>query len=631
VTALLRSERRVTYRLLTLACGLDEALLKAVRRELLFKQVACDVDGEGLVWTGEPDAARPPAAPSMRQPALPDPAGIAAAAYPAWSAHVAAPAGSVDAQDDVRVPGPTRPASEAERRQLTVLFCDLVGSTQLSGQLDPEDLREVVRAYQETAAEVIQHYEGHIAQYLGDGLLVYFGYPTAHEDEARRAVYTGLGIVQAMATLNTRLAAQYGVQLAVRLGIHTGPVVVGVMGGGGRHEHLALGETPNIAARLEGLAPANAVVISAVTARLVLGTFALEDLGTHALHGVAAPMAVSRVRGLLATPSPDEAFVTATVSVLVGREEESGLLRRRWEQSKAGLGQVVFMSGEAGIGKSALVEGLRAQVRAEGLPRMALRCSPYHTTSALYPVITHLEHLWQSAPDDPPATKLVKLEAGLRPSGLPLAEVVPLFAGLLAVPLPAERYAPLTVTPQHQKQQTLDALLAWLAAEAERQPVLMAWEDLYWADPTTLEVLGLVIEQAPTVPMLHVLISRPAFSPPWPPRSHITPLVLNRLERPQVEALITQRAGGKTLPAEVVHHIVAKTDRVPLYVEELTKMLLVSALLREEVDQYVLIGPLCTVAIPDHLTGCAHGPPGSAPDGQRGGAARRGAGAGVSV
>ena len=248
----------------------------------------------------------------------------------------------------------------------------------------------------------MQRYEGHIAQYLGDGLLVYFGYPTAHEDDARRAVHTGLGIVQAIATLNTRLAAQYGVQLAVRLGIHTGPVVVGVMGGGGRHEHLALGETPNIAARLQNLAPANTVVISAVTARLVQGAFALEELGTHTLHGVAEPMAVSRVRGLLAPPSPDEEFVTATVPVLVGREEESGLLRRRWEQSKAGLGQVVLLSGEAGIGKSALVEGLRAQVRTEGLPRIAVRCSPYHTTSALYPVITHIEHLLQLAPDDLP-------------------------------------------------------------------------------------------------------------------------------------------------------------------------------------------------------------------------------------
>jgi class 3 adenylate cyclase/predicted ATPase len=601
VTALLRCEGRVTYRLLTLACGLDAALLEAVCRELTFQQVARDAHGEGLVWTGRPYAALPHASPAVHQPALPDTAGLPASESPPWSASVPTPTVGLNVQDDGRALAPARLAPEAERRQLTVLFCDLVGSTQLSGRLDPEDWRAVVRAYQEAAAAVIRQYEGHIAQYLGDGLLVYVGYPTAHEDDPRRAVHTGLGIVAAIATLNTRLAAQYGVELALRLGIHTGPVVVGVMGGGGRHEHLALGETPNLAARLQGLAPSNAVVISAVTARLVQGTFALEDLGTHTLHGVAEPMTVSRVRGLLATPSPDEEFVAAGVPLLVGRDEEVGMLRRRWEQSKAGLGQVVLLSGEAGIGKSALVEALRAQVRAEGLPRMAVRCSPYHTNSALYPVITHFEHLLQFAADDPPTTKLVTLEEGLRPSGLPLAEVAPLFAGLLSVPLPAERYAPLTLTPQQQKQQTLDALVSWLAAEAERQPVLVAWEDLHWADPTTLELLGLLVEQAPTSPMLHVLTSRPEFTLPWPPRSHITPLVLNRLEHPQVEALIAQRAGAKRLPAEVVQYIVAKTDGVPLYVEELTKMLLASRLLLEEVDQYVLTGPLRTLAIPDTL------------------------------
>ena len=216
-------------------------------------------------------------------------------------------------------------------------------------------------------------------------------------------------------------------------------------------------------------------------------------------------------------------------------------------------------------------------------------------------MITHIEHLLQFAPDDLPASRLAKLEAGLQPYGLPLAEVVPLLASLLSVPVPAERYAALTVTPQHQKQQTLDALMTWLAAEAERQPVLVAWEDLHWADPTTLEFLGLVIEQAPTVPMLHVLTSRPEFSPPWPQRSHIAPLVLTRLERPQIEALITQRVGGNTLPAEVVQYIVTKTDGVPLYVEELTKMLLASPVLRQEADQYRLNGPLHTMAIPDTL------------------------------
>jgi class 3 adenylate cyclase/predicted ATPase len=610
VIALLQRDARISYRALQYEFGFDTAFLDVLREELLFRGLARDDAGRGLVWTGSPaplvtsPVVRPPhrayVAPSLGPEAAPVmPSAIPANGPTVLLEPMTTPPASGTTPEAAAALGPRVP--EAERRQLTVLFCDLVGSTDLAGRLDPEDLREVVRAYQETAAEVIARYAGHIAQYLGDGLLVYFGYPAAHEDDAQRAVHTGLGIVDALGTLNTRLQARHGVHLAVRLGIHTGPVVVGQMGGGGRHEHLALGETPNIAARLEGLAPANTVVVSAVTARLVQGTFLLDDLGMHTLHGVAEPMAVSRVRGILTTPNHDEEFVTASVPVLVGREEESGLLRRRWEQSKAGLGQVVFVSGEAGIGKSALVEGLRAQVRAEGLPRITYRCSPYHTTSALYPVITHIEHLLQLAPDDAPGTKLAQLEAGLRPYGLPLAEVVPLLAGLLSIPLPAQRYAPPMWTPQQQKQQTLDTLVAWMVAEAERQPVLVAWEDLHWADPTTLELLGLVIEQAPTVPMLHVLTARPEFSPPWPPRSHITPIVLNRLERLQVEALITQRAGGKTLPAEVVHHVVAKTDGVPLYVEELTKMLLASPLLREETDQYVLTGPLRAVAIPDTL------------------------------
>ena len=629
VMALLRQDRRVTYRTLQHVFGLDDTLLEDVRKELGFTRLARDEDGEGLVWTGEGPLAVPSATIPPSPHAVPEAIAVTSLAPPAFSL----PTAQTEPLHGVTVvpPAPIHHAPDAERRQLTVMFCDLVGSTRLSGQLDPEDLRAVVRAYQEAAAEVIQPYEGHIAQYLGDGLLVYFGYPVAHEDDARRAVHTGLGIVQAIATQNTRLAAQYGVELAVRLGIHTGPVVVGTMGGGERHEHLALGETPNIAARLQALAPANAVVISAVTARLVQGAFALEDLGTHVLAGIAEPLAVSRVRGPVATPSHDEEFVTNGAPVLVGREEESGLLRRRWEQSTAGVGQVVLLSGEAGIGKSALVERLRAQVRAEGMPRMAFRCSPYHTTSALYPVITHIERLLQFEPDDPPATRLAKLEEGLRPYPRPLAEVVPLLAGLLSVPLPAECYAPLTVTPPQQKQQTLDTLVAWLAAEAERQPVLVVWEDLHWADPTTLEVLGLVIEQAPTVAMLHVLTSRPEFSPPWPQRSHMTPLVLNRLERPQVEALIAHRVGGKTLPVEVVQHVVAKTDGVPLYVEELTKMLLVSPLLREEADQYVLTGSAAHNGDSRHFTGCPHGPAGSTHDGQRGGTARGGAGAGVCL
>jgi predicted ATPase len=285
---------------------------------------------------------------------------------------------------------------------------------------------------------------------------------------------------------------------------------------------------------------------------------------------------------------------------LVGRDEEVGLLLRRWEQAKEGLGQVVLISGEAGIGKSSLVATIRSNVLEEGCTRITFRCSPYHTHSALYPVITHLEQMLGFDRDETPGTKLDKLEQTIRTTSLPLEESVSLVAALLSVPL-EDRYPALTLSSQRQRQQTLDTLVGWLMEESEKQPVLAIWEDVHWADPSTLEMLGLMLEQSPTMPMLHVLTFRPAFSPPWPTRSHMTPLTLNRLERPQVEALITHMADEKTLPAEVVHHIVAKTDGVPLYVEELTKMLLASDLLQKETTQYVLSGPLLTVAIPDTL------------------------------
>ena len=425
--------------------------------------------------------------------------------------------------------------------------------------------------------------------------------PQAHEDAAQRAVRAGLAMVDAMAPLNTRLEPQYGVRVAVRLGLHTGVVVVGSVGSGGRQEQLALGDTPNIAARLQGLAAPNTVVLSAATAHLLHGAFALEDLGVQQLKGVAEPMAVCRVLGP-AAPADDEVEpAPARLPFLVGREEEIGLLLRRWEQSKEGLGQVVLLSGEAGIGKTALVEVLRAHVAREGDTRMGFRGSPYHTHSALYPVIEHLRRVRALERYDSPEAALDKLERALQGSRLPLEEVVPLLAALLAVPLPEGRYAALTLTPQQQRQQTLDALVAWLVAEAERRPVLAVYEDVHWADPSTLELLGLLVEQAPTAPMLHVLTFRPDFVPPWPARSHLTPLTLNRLDRPQVEALIRHLAGGKALPAEVVQHIVARTDGVPLFVEELTKMLLESGLLREEGDHYVLTGPLASVAIPATL------------------------------
>jgi class 3 adenylate cyclase/predicted ATPase len=577
LTMLLQHEGQVTYRTLMQVFGLDDALRNDLRKELAFRGLAIDKDGEGLVWVGDTRA--------TGTIELPD-----------------AISTDVPSAEPVDISEPTRTAPEAERRQLTVMFCDLADSTKLSQQLDPEDLREVVRAYQATAVEVIEQYAGHMAQYLGDGLLIYFGWPTAHEDDAQRSLHAGLGIVEAITTtLNPRLAQEKGVQLTVRIGVHTGPVVVGEIGGGGRHENLATGETVNLAARLEGLAPPNTMVISPTTARLVEGGFALEDLGTHVLKGVAEPMQVFRVLGHAERDRDKDESLSGGGVFLVGRDEEVGLLLRRWEQSKEGFGQVVLISGEAGIGKSSLVTTIRHHVVEEGHTRMTFRCSPYHTNSALYAVIEHLQRVLQFQPGDTPEVRLDKLEQVLENYGRPLEDVVPLYAALLSVPLPEGRYPAPNVTPQQQRQQIQDALLGWLLEEAERQPALAVWQDLHWADPSTLELLGLVLEQTPTVPMLHVLTYRPEFEMPWPSRSHMTPIVLSRLERPQVEALIAHLARDKTLPSEVVEHIVTKTDGVPLYVEELTKMLLDSDLLREEADHYVLTGPLSTVAIPDSL------------------------------
>src|SRR5712691_2312353 len=445
VSELLQREGRVSYRALKVQFSLEDDQLEALKDELIeAKRLAVDERGRVLVWVGE----APPAEPPTMRPSPVAPLPDTQPDYLVQSAPLAT----------------TSHAPDAERRQLTVMFCDLVDSTSLAQQLDPEDYRAMVRAYQETAVAAMQPFDGYVAQYLGDGLLVYFGYPQAHEDAAQRAVRAGLAIVDAMAPLNTRLEPQYGVRVAVRLGLHTGVAVVGTVGSGARQEHLAMGDTPNIAARLQGLAVPNTVVLSAATARLLHGVFALEDVGVHQLKGVTQPMAICRVVGP-AEPTRDE-VEPSPARFLVGREAELGLLLRRWEQSKAGLGQVVLLSGEAGIGKTALVEVLRAYVAQEGYTRIGFRSSPYHTHSALYPVIEHVRRVLRLDRDDPPETALDKLERALQGYRLPQAEVVPLLAALLSVPLPAVRYAALTLTPQQQRQQTLDALVAWLVEEA---------------------------------------------------------------------------------------------------------------------------------------------------------------------
>jgi class 3 adenylate cyclase len=538
VIALLHQRGRITYGALQLQYGLTDAQLEVLKDELLHaQQVARDEDGRVLVWTGDAEAS-----PALQPPATPTP-------------HAVTP------------PAPS-PPPEAERRQLTVLFCDLVDSTLLASQLDPEDLREVVRAYQEACAKVIARYEGHIAQYLGDGLLVYFGYPLAHEDDAQRAVRAGLGIVEAMGPLNTRLTQERGVHLSVRLGIHTGLVVVGEVGSGTRQEQLALGETPNLAARLQGIAAPNTVVISAATFQLLGGFFACQPLGTPPLKGQTQPLMIYRVLYESMARSRLEAASSTGWTPLVGREEEIQLLLDRWAQVKDGAGQVVLLSGEAGIGKSRLVQVLTDQVASE--PQAWLtpcQCSPYYQNTAFYPMIDLLERVaLHFDREESPQHKLSKLEGFVVQYGLPLAETVPLLAALLSLPLPAD-YAPLTVSPEQQKHKILHALLTILLRIAAQQPVLFVMEDLHWVDPTTLEFLSLLVDQGPTARILVLLTCRPDFPPPWTGRAHLTQVTLPRLPRQQAAEMTDRVAHGKALPPEVVEQIVAKTDGVPLFVE----------------------------------------------------------------
>jgi class 3 adenylate cyclase/predicted ATPase/DNA-binding winged helix-turn-helix (wHTH) protein len=499
-------------------------------------------------------------------------------------------------------PPATLLAPEAERRHLTVLFCDLVDSTRLAGHLDPEDLREVVRVYHETCAAVIQQYDGYIAQYLGDGILGYFGYPRAHDDDAQRAVRTGLGILHAMDSLNTRLLLPPGKRLAVRLGIHTGLVVVGEVGAGARQEPLALGETPNLAARLQGLAAPNTVLISATTWHLLEGFFACQALGPMPLQGRAQPLEVYQVLAETTARSRLEAVGSAGLTPLVGREQEVGLLRERWAQVKEGVGQVVLLSGEAGIGKSRLVQVLTEHVAAESQAWLTpCQCSPYYQHTALYPMIDLLERVVLCFDrEEFPPQKLRKLKGFVMQYGLPLAEAVPLCAALLSLPL-ADDYPPLHLSPEQQKQKTLHALLTILLHIAAQQPVLFVMEDLHWVDPSTLELLSLLVDQGPTARILALFTCRPDFIPPWTGRSHLTQVTLSRLPRRQAAELTGRVAHGKALPPQVVEQIVAKTDGVPLFVEELTKMVLESGLLQEREEGYALTEPLPALAIPTTL------------------------------
>jgi class 3 adenylate cyclase len=489
---------------------------------------------------------------------------------------------------------------DAERRHLTVMFSDLVGSTALAQRLDDEDLREVMRGYYDACAETVRRYEGYIANYLGDGLLVYFGYPRAHEDDSERAVRAALDMLaQLTGELNGKLEVERGHRLAARIGIHTGPVVVGDLGRGARGEAMALGETVNMAARLQTVAAPDAVVISAATRRLVRGIFVLEDLGPQRLKGIAEPVVAYRVLQPTGVRSRLD-LGQGTLTPFVGRELELGVLLDRWERVEDREGQTVLVVADPGVGKSRLIYQLRERLADEPHTWLECRCSPYTEQSALQPVIELLQQGLSFQPVDTAEEKIGKLERALRFAGLLLPETVPLFAELLSVPLTAA-YQPVQMSAEVKRRKTLEALVAWILALGEVQPVMVLVEDLHWCDPSSLELLGQLIEQAPTARLMLVCTARPEFEPPWPPRSSLTPMHLSRLTKRKAQEMLEGLSSGRSLPEAVVAAIVARADGIALYVEELAHMVLESGLVVAREGGYELLGPLKELAIPATL------------------------------
>ena len=469
----------------------------------------------------------------------------------------------------VAAPAAPRPFDAAERRQLTVMFCDLVGSTALSARVDPEDMREIVGAYQRCCTDLITRAGGFVAKYMGDGVLAYFGYPQAHEDDAERAVRAGLALVEAVPKLKTAAS----VPLQVRVGIATGLVVVGdLIGAGSAQEQAVVGETPNLAARLQAIAEPDTVVIAESTRKLLGNLFELRDLGARDLKGIAGPARAWAALRASSVDSRFDALHTTGLTPLVGREEEVELLIRRWSKAKTGEGQLVLLSGEAGIGKSRLTAAVLERLATEPHARLRYFCSPQHADSALYSIIGQMERAAGLAHDDKPQAKLDKLDAVLAQTSTSVQDAA-LFAEMLSLPNDG-RYPALDLTPEQRRQRTLEALMSQLAGLARQNPVLMIFEDAHWIDPTSLEVLGKAVDRIATLHVLLVVTFRPEFNAPWVGKSHVTSLTLNRLGDRETTAIIARLVENRELPADVMAEIVERTDGIPLFVEEITKAVL---------------------------------------------------------
>jgi predicted ATPase/class 3 adenylate cyclase len=462
---------------------------------------------------------------------------------------------------------PPAPRTDAERRQVTVMFSDLVGSTALSARMDPEDLREVISAYQQCVAETVRRFGGFVAKYMGDGVLVYFGYPQAHEDDAERAVRAGMELVAAARDLKTHAALQ------TRVGIATGLVVVGdLIGSGASQEQAIVGETPNLAARLQSVAEPNSVVIAESTRKLVGNLFELEDLRAKDLKGITGPVRAWAALRASSAEGHFEAMHATGLTALVGREEELELLLRRWARAKTGEGQVVLLSGEAGIGKSHLTAALLERLTGEPHTRLRYFCSPQHTDSAFYPIISQMERAAGLAHDDAPQARLDKLDALLAQTSTSIQDGA-LFAEMLSLPNDG-RYPALELAPQQRRQRTLEALTTQIEALTRESPVLMIFEDVHWIDPTSLEALGRALERIRTLGVLLIVTFRPEFEPPWIGQPNVTALTINRLGEHEITALIDGVTGNKPLPANIRQDIIERTDGIPLFIEEMTKSVL---------------------------------------------------------
>ncbi|MCW1993437.1 class 3 adenylate cyclase/predicted ATPase [Bradyrhizobium diazoefficiens] len=490
----------------------------------------------------------------------------------------------------------------AERRQLTTMFCDMVDSTSLSVQFDPEDVRDLIASFRETCVRVVKHYEGFAARFVGDGILVYFGYPTAHEDDAERAVRAGLEIVRVLSTaraIEPRGALSHSP--AVRIGIATGLVVVGDLVGQGTEERdSAVGETVNLAARLQALAPPNGVVISASTQSLLKGKFDYRNLGVHALKGISEKTQAWHVVRASRVETRFAAAMGTRLTPLVNREEEIALLMGRWQQVKDGDGQVVVKFGEPGIGKSRIIQEIFERIAGDRHGQVSFQCSPYYTSTAFYPFAEQLKFSLGLDREDASAHSLASLETAIAAAHGDIEQVTPLFAALLSIPT-GDRYPPLELSPQQQKDATVVALVNHFLGLAREMPLVMAFEDLHWIDPTSREVIDLFVDKVQNEPILVIITARSEFQPSWNAHSHITTLVLNRLSR-QLRTTMVERVAGRELPKEVVEEIIVKTDGVPLFLEELTKTVLESNLLTERHGRYVLSGPWRQLAIPATLT-----------------------------